>query len=153
MTSHSAWDPRLLVLSIATPLAAACAKPAGPPVASAPAPAAEAPPPAAAPTPAPSAAPAPGAEDAPDPHLVGFSRATCFANYLDEKGWDAQSARNIAGGYVELGTRSAEAYEALANFIRDFEPPLGSKQAIDPHLSRCFQIENDNQWQRLVRAQ
>lgn len=88
----------------------------------------------------------------PDRYLVGFSRAMCFAYYLQEKGWDAQSARNIAGGYVELGTASAEAHQALAKFIQAFEPPLGSQQPTDEHLARCFQIEDDAEWQRLVRA-
>jgi len=103
-------------------------------------------PPAASP---PVAAPA----DAPDAHLVGFSQATCLALYLHERGWDAESARNIAGGHVELGTRSAEAYAALSSFIRDYEPPLSTQQPIDKHLLRCFHLEDSAEWQRLVRAQ
>jgi hypothetical protein len=92
------------------------------------------------------------ADDAPDPHLVGFSRATCLALYLHEKGWDPESARNIAGGYVELGTRSAEAYAELSSFIRDYEPPLSTQQPIDRQLLRCFHLEDSADWQRLVRA-
>lgn len=146
-----------MALLLAVLAAAACARPPCPPApvqspAPARAPSADSP---AALGAAPASAPAPAAREqsaAPDPDLVGFSRATCFAYYLQEKGWDAQSARNIAGGYVELGTASAEAYEALARFIADFEPPLGSKHPIDAHLSRCFQIEDDATWQRLVRA-
>lgn len=104
--------------------------------------------------PCPPAAPpsAVAAADAPDPQLVGFSRATCLALYLQERGWDPESARNIAGGYVELGTRSAEAYAALASFVRDYEPPLSTQQPIDKHLLRCFHLEDSADWQRLVRA-
>ncbi|HTV21410.1 MAG TPA: hypothetical protein VMG12_22135 [Polyangiaceae bacterium] len=110
-------------------------------------------PPGVAPSEAPAAsAPAPANTSAADPFLVGFARATCFAVYLEEKGWDGQSARNIGGGYLELGSASAEAYAALSSFIRGFEPPLGSQQPTDAHLSRCFQIEDDAEWQRLVRA-
>lgn len=155
MISRSELRLALLSPALLAPLSGACANacpPAGAAAADAPAvPVA----PAAAPPPAP-AAPPPSAPPAPteaaDPHLVAFSRAICFAYYLEEKGWDAESARHIAGGQVELGTRSAEAYEALANHVRAFEPPLGSKHRIDPHLSRCFQIEDDADWQRLVRA-
>jgi hypothetical protein len=93
------------------------------------------------------------ADDAPDPHLVSFSHATCLALYLHEKGADPESARNIAGGYVELGTRSAEAYAALSSFIRDYEPPLSTQQPIDKHLLRCFHLQDSAEWQRLVRAQ
>jgi hypothetical protein len=98
------------------------------------------------------AEPPAAADAAPDPHLVEFSRATCLALYLHEKGWDAESARNIAGGHVELGTRSGEAYAALSQFIRDYEPPLSSQQPIDQHLLRCFHLEDSAEWQRLVRA-
>lgn len=103
-------------------------------------------PPAASP---PAAAAAAAAADA---HLVGFSRATCLALYLEENGWDPESARNIAGGYVELGARSGEAYAALASFIRDYEPSLSTHQPIDKHLLRCFHLDDSAEWQRLVRA-
>jgi hypothetical protein len=101
---------------------------------------------------APSTAVAAAADDAPDPHLVAFSQATCLALYLEAKGWDPESARNIAGGHVELGTRSGEAYAALSNFIRDYEPALSTQQRIDKQLLRCFHLDDSAEWQRLVRA-
>ena len=85
-----------------------------------------------------------------DPHLVEFSLANCLFWHFREQGWPTEDIRNIAGGYVEMGTQPAEAYERLASFIRDYEPKVATKHPVNPHLLRCFHLRESAKWRELV---
>jgi hypothetical protein len=100
--------------------------------------------------PAIAAAPSAQPQDA-DPLLVGFSFANCLSLYFQQQGWDAEGIGNISGGYVEIGDKPAEAYERLAAFIRDYHPPLQTKQKVDPDLVRCFHLQDSSEWRELVK--
>jgi hypothetical protein len=86
-----------------------------------------------------------------DPNLVGFSFANCLFWYFQQQGWDVEGIGSISGGYVETGDKPAEAYERLVAFIRDYHPPVQTKQKVDPDLVRCFHLQDSSEWRGLVK--
>ncbi len=86
--------------------------------------------------------------------LLDFAKATCFYWYFSKKGYDLKDIRGISGGIVELGSNSAEEYERVSLLVRQYSPPLQTKQNIDIDLLKCFTLEHDAAFLRsLTEAQ
>lgn len=85
------------------------------------------------------------AEKVPPPQaeLLDFAKANCLFWYFSKKGYDLEDIRGISGGMVELGTASAEEYERASLLVKNYRPPLKTKQAIDIDLLKCFTMEHD----------
>lgn len=75
--------------------------------------------------------------------LIDFAKANCLFWYFSKKGYDLEDIRGISGGIVELGTASAEQYERVSLLVKNYRPPLKTKQAIDIDLLKCFTMEHD----------
>lgn len=74
-------------------------------------------------------------------HLQKFAYATCLLGYFQKHQMDNKDIAAIAGGFLETGDRSFETYQAIANYVENFQPRLQSKQAIDPDLLKCFYLD------------
>lgn len=101
------------------------------------------------------AAPEPKVSDearAIEQNLKQFAYANCLFWHFSSKGYSTDDIRAIAGGYVEVGTAPPEAYEEIALFIKDYQPETGTKQDIDPSLSRCFVLEASGRLDEIVGA-
>jgi hypothetical protein len=96
------------------------------------------------------------AEKAPLPQaeLLDFAKANCLFWYFSKKGYDLEDIRGISGGIVERGTASAEQYERVSLLVKNYRPPLKTKQALDIDLLKCFTMEHDADFLRsLAEAQ
>ncbi len=86
--------------------------------------------------------------------LLDFAKANCLYWYFSKKGYDLKDIRGISGGIVELGSNSAEEYERVSLLVKQYHPPLQTKQNIDIDLLKCFTMEHDAAFLRsLTEAQ
>ncbi|WP_417914655.1 hypothetical protein [Candidatus Electronema sp. JM] len=86
--------------------------------------------------------------------LIDFAKANCFYWYFSKKGYDLKDVRAISGGIVERGTASPEEYERVSLLVKQYRPPLRTKQNIDIDLLKCFTMEHDAAFLRsLTKAQ
>ncbi len=90
----------------------------------------------------------------PQPELLEFAKANCLLQYFQKKGYDLHDILAISGGIVELGSASPEQYEQVAMLVKNYRPPLKTKQDIDIDLLKCFKMEHDAAFLRsLAEAQ
>ncbi|WP_417912165.1 hypothetical protein [Candidatus Electronema sp. TJ] len=75
--------------------------------------------------------------------LIDFAKASCLYWYFSKKGYDLKDIRGISSGMVELGSNSAEEYERVSLLVKQYRPPLKTKQDIDIDLLKCFTMEHD----------
>ncbi len=75
--------------------------------------------------------------------LLDFAKANCLFWYFSKKGYDLEDIRGISGGIVELGSNSAEEYERVSLLVKQYRPPMQTKQDIDIDLLKCFTMEHD----------
>lgn len=83
-----------------------------------------------------------GHQKLPD-ELLDFAKANCFFWYFKKKNYDLEDIRSISGGIVEMGSYSAEQYQQVSLLVRDYSPPIQTKQNIDIDLLKCFLLEQD----------
>jgi len=80
---------------------------------------------------------------APQDELLDFAKANCLFWYFSKKGYDLEDIRGISGGIVERGSAAAEQYERVSLLVKNYRPPLKTKQGIDIDLLKCFTMEHD----------
>lgn len=97
------------------------------------------------------------AEPAPSPpspieeNLRDFALANCLFWYFDERGWDVEDILGIAGGYVELGSSSAETYAQIAELVHGWHPDIRTKHELDVELVKCFHLTRNEELEALIR--
>jgi len=90
----------------------------------------------------------------PPPDLLQFAKANCFFWYFNKKGYDLEDIRAVSGGIVERGSASPEQYGQVSLLVKNYRPPLKTKQNIDIDLLKCFTMEHDAEFLRsLAEAQ
>ncbi len=90
----------------------------------------------------------------PQAELLEFAKANCLLQYFQKKGYDLHDILSISGGIAELGSASPEQYEQAAMLVKNYRPPLKTKQNIDIDLLKCFKMEHDAAFLRsLAEAQ
>lgn len=86
--------------------------------------------------------------------LLDFAKASCLYWYFSKKGCTLDDIRAVSGGMVELGSNSAEEYERVSLLVKQYRPPMQTKQSIDIDLLKCFTMEHDAAFLRsLTEAQ
>lgn len=83
-----------------------------------------------------------------DDELSRFAEANCFYAYFKKKNYDLKDIRAISGGIVEMGSYSAEKYQAVAGLIKEFNPEYSTKHNIDNDLLKCFKLDSDPEFMK-----
>jgi len=78
-----------------------------------------------------------------DDELIQFAKANCFYAYFKKKNYDLKDIRSISGGIVEMGSYSADKYQAVAELIKEYKPKYFTKHPVDSDLLKCFKFEGD----------
>ncbi len=73
--------------------------------------------------------------------LAKFAYANCLMWYFEQKKYNADDIRAIAGGIVETSSISINKFQEVALFIKDYNPNLETKNNIDKNLLKCFNLE------------
>ena len=82
--------------------------------------------------------------------LYDFAQANCLFWYFDAKGYDTKDIRAISGGIVEKSAASAEDFQKISLFVKDYSPEISSKNDIDEKLNRCFQLRSSEALRALI---
>jgi len=83
-------------------------------------------------------------------NLQKFAYANCLFWHFKEKGFDTKDIRSVSGGFVEMGTSSAEIYQEIALSIKSFKTKRKTKQNVDPSLLKCFFLEDNLELQAII---
>lgn len=78
-----------------------------------------------------------------DDELMQFAKANCMFAYFKKKNYDLKDIRAISGGIVEMGSYSADKYQAVAELIKSYKPDYSTKHPVDADLLKCFKLESD----------
>ncbi|MCP3850532.1 MAG: hypothetical protein GY694_09890 [Gammaproteobacteria bacterium] len=73
--------------------------------------------------------------------LAKFAYANCLMWYFEQKKYNTDDIRAIAGGIVETSNISIDRFQEVALFIKDYNPNLETKHNIDKNLLKCFYLE------------
>lgn len=85
-------------------------------------------------------------------NLMEFAHANCLFWYFKKMGYDTKDIRAIAGGIVEMGTSSADKYQKIALFVKDYKPGLKTKNNIDVDLLKCFHLDKSDELSQLISS-
>jgi hypothetical protein len=83
-------------------------------------------------------------------NLKEFAYANCFFWYFNKKGYDTKDIRSISGGIVELGSGSADKYQEISLFVKDYKPDIRTKNDIDIDLLKCFSLNDSAELNQLI---
>lgn len=75
--------------------------------------------------------------------LYQFARAHCFSAYFKKKNYELKEIRAISGGIFEMGSYSAEKYQAAVELVEKYNPEYSTKHSIDNDLLKCFKFDSD----------
>lgn len=75
--------------------------------------------------------------------LYQFAKAHCFSAYFKKKNYDQKDIRAITGGIFEMGSYSAEKYQAVVELVEKYKPEYSTKHSIDNDLFKCFKFDSD----------
>jgi len=76
-------------------------------------------------------------------NLMDFAYANCMFWYFKSKKYDTKDIRAISGGYVEMGSSSADKYQEIALFIKNYKTSRKTKHDTDPELLKCFHLDEN----------
>jgi hypothetical protein len=82
--------------------------------------------------------------------LLEFAKANCFFWHFKKKGYDLEDISAISGGIVEMGSYSADQYQQVSLMVRNYSPAVETKQNIDVDLLKCFTLDSDPDFIRLL---
>ena len=86
----------------------------------------------------------------PDEALIKFAFANCLLWYFESKSYESDDIRSISGGIVETNNISIDKFQEIALFVQNFEPASDTKNDIDPMLLRCFYLDNDDEFIKII---
>ncbi|MFA0790417.1 hypothetical protein ACCI51_07645 [Microbulbifer echini] len=82
--------------------------------------------------------------------LYQYAQANCLFWYFKEKGYDTDEIRSIAGGIVEHSDVSADKFQEISLFIKNYSPNLKSKNNINVSLSKCFNLKKSEGLRNII---
>ncbi|TNC83857.1 MAG: hypothetical protein CSH37_12740 [Thalassolituus sp.] len=85
--------------------------------------------------------------------LEAFAKVNCLYWYFKKKGYDTNDIQAIAGGVVEMSESSAESFQNIALFVKDYQPDIKSKANVDVDLYKCFKLDDSEELRSLIKAQ
>ena len=85
-------------------------------------------------------------------NLKQFAHANCFFWYFKKMGYDTKDIRSISGGIVELGSSSADKYQQISLFVKDYKPDIKTKNDIDIDLLKCFKLDESVELNQLINS-
>ena len=83
-------------------------------------------------------------------NLMDFAYANCMFWYFKSKNYDIKDIRAISGGYVEIGHSSADKYQEIALYIKNYKTTRKTKQNIDSNLLKCFYLDENEGLKKLI---
>jgi len=83
-------------------------------------------------------------------NLMDFAYANCMFWYFKSKKYDVRDIRAISGGYVEMGRSSADRYQEIAQYIKNYKTTRKTKQNIDPELLKCFYLDENEGLKKIL---
>ena len=83
-------------------------------------------------------------------NLQKFAYASCLMGYFKKHKLGTNDITAIAGGFVEMGSSSIESYQAIADYVAQYESARQTKQNIDKDLLKCFFLEENVGLQALI---
>ena len=85
-------------------------------------------------------------------NLRQFAYANCLFWYLKKMGYDTKDIRAISGGIVELGYSSADKYQKISIFVKNYKPDVKTKNEIDVDLLKCFMLDQSEELNQLIES-
>ena len=83
-------------------------------------------------------------------NLMDFAYANCMFWYFKTKNYDTKDISDISGGYVEMGSSSADKYQEIALYIKNYKTTRKTKHSTDPELLKCFYLDENAGLQKLI---
>lgn len=85
-------------------------------------------------------------------NLKNFAYANCLYWHFKSKNYDINDIAAISGGFVEMGSSSADSYQKISLFIKNYKTKRKTKQNIDPSLLKCFYLDQNSELRKLIES-